>query len=91
MSPTCCLVALFATAALPSGLGFAALWLLFQSLLAIARSGELGLQLLAACVTLVTGLSVGLAALAAVRLFGTVFLGRPRMASFGLSVSGMDL
>lgn len=74
-----CLVALFVTAALPSGLGFAALWLLFQSLLAIARSGELGLQLLAACVTLVTGLSVGLAALAAVRLFGTVFLGRPRM------------
>jgi hydrogenase-4 component B len=79
VTAACCLVALFATVALPSGLGFAAFWLLFQSLLALARSGELGLQLLAACVMLLTGLSVGLAALAAVRLFGTVFLGRPRM------------
>jgi hydrogenase-4 component B len=73
-----CLVGLFAVAVLPPGLGFAAFWLLFQSLLAAARIGGLGLQLLILCVAVLTALSVGLAALAAVRLFGVVFLGRPR-------------
>ena len=39
-----CLVGLFAVAVLPPGLGFAAFWLLFQSLLAAARIGDPGLQ-----------------------------------------------
>ncbi len=73
-----CLVGLFAVALLPPGLGFAAFWLLFQSLLAAARIGGVGLQLLVLCVAVLTALSVGVAALAAVRLFGVVFLGRPR-------------
>ncbi len=73
-----CLLGLFAVASLPPGLGFAAFWLLFQSLLTAARIGDLGLQVLIACVTALAGFSVALAALAAVRLFGVAFLGRPR-------------
>ena len=73
-----CLVGLFAVAVLPPGLGFAAFWLLFQSLLAAARIGEIGPQVLVVCVAALAALSVGLAGLAAVRLFGVVFLGVPR-------------
>ena len=62
-----CLVGLFAVAVLPPGLGFAAFWLVFQSLLAAARIGGLGLQLLIVSVTVLAALSVGLAGLAAVR------------------------
>jgi hydrogenase-4 component B len=74
----CTLAGLFAAAMLPPGLGFAALWLSFQSLLAIARIGGLGLQFLMAALAALTALSVGLCALAVVRLFGVAFLGRPR-------------
>jgi hydrogenase-4 component B len=63
---------------LPPGLGFAGFWLLFQSLLAAARIGGFGLQLLIAVVAALIALSVGLAAFASVRLFGVAFLGRPR-------------
>ena len=73
-----CLVGLFAVAMLPPGLGFAAFWLLFQSLLAAARIGEIGPQVLVVCVAALAALSVGLAGLATVRLFGVVFLGVPR-------------
>lgn len=73
-----CLSGLFAIAILPPGLGFAAFWLLLQSLLAAARVVDFGLQWLIIVVAALTMLSVGLAALAAVRLFGVVFLGRPR-------------
>jgi NADH:ubiquinone oxidoreductase subunit 5 (subunit L)/multisubunit Na+/H+ antiporter MnhA subunit len=73
-----CLVGLFAIAVLPPGVGFAAFWLLFQSLLAAARIGDLGLQVLIVGVAALATLSVGLAALAAVRLFGVAFLGVPR-------------
>jgi formate hydrogenlyase subunit 3/multisubunit Na+/H+ antiporter MnhD subunit len=73
-----CLVGLFAVAMLPPGLGFAAFWLVFQSLLAAARIGDPGLQLLIVSATVLATLSVGLAGLAAMRLFGEVFLGRPR-------------
>jgi formate hydrogenlyase subunit 3/multisubunit Na+/H+ antiporter MnhD subunit len=74
----CCLVGLAGIAALPPGLGFAALWLVIQSLIATARFGDFGLQVLVICVVSVTGLSGGLAALAAVRLAGVGLLGRPR-------------
>ncbi len=73
-----CLTGLFAVALLPPGLGFAALWMLFQSLLATARIGQTGLGLLVACVAAMTAVSAGVVALAAVRLFGVVFLGCPR-------------
>ena len=56
-----CLVGLFAVAVLPPGLGFAAFWLLFQSLLAAARIGDLGLQVLIVGVAALAALSVGLA------------------------------
>jgi hydrogenase-4 component B len=73
-----CLVGLFAVAVLPPGLGFAAFWLLFQALLAAARIGDPGPQVLIVGVAALAALSVGLAALAAVRLFGVAFLGVPR-------------
>ena len=73
-----CLLGLFGVALLPPGLGFAAFWLLFQSLLAAARVGGFGLQVLLGLIAALTGLSVGLASLAAVRVFGVAFLGRPR-------------
>ena len=74
----CCLVGLFTVAVLPPGLGFAAFWLLFQSLIAAARISDFGIQLLVLVVAALTALSVGLMALATVRLFGVVFIGRPR-------------
>jgi hydrogenase-4 component B len=74
----CTLAGLFGAAMLPPGLGFAGFWLLFQSLLGISRIGGFGLQLLIALVVALAALSVGLAAMAAVRLAGVVFLGRPR-------------
>ncbi len=74
----CTLAGLFGAAMLPPGLGFAGFWLLFQSLLAAFRIGGFGLQLVIAFAVLCAALSVGLAAMAAVRLAGVVFLGRPR-------------
>jgi formate hydrogenlyase subunit 3/multisubunit Na+/H+ antiporter MnhD subunit len=73
-----CLTGLFTVAVLPPGLGFAAFWLAFQSLLAVARVGGFGLGILIAVATVVTGLSVGLVALAALRVAATALLGRPR-------------
>jgi formate hydrogenlyase subunit 3/multisubunit Na+/H+ antiporter MnhD subunit len=73
-----CLAGLFAVAVLPPGLGFAAFWMLFQSLLAAVRIGQSGLGLLVACVAAATALSAGVVALAAVRSFSVAFLGRPR-------------
>jgi formate hydrogenlyase subunit 3/multisubunit Na+/H+ antiporter MnhD subunit len=74
----CHLAALFAVAALPPGLGFAAFWPLFQALLVAARIDGLGLELLIAVSVAALAASVGIAALAAVRVFGVAFLGRPR-------------
>ncbi len=74
----CCLVGLCTVAVLPPGLGFAAFWLLFQSLSAAARIGDSGVQLLILVVAALTALSAGLMALSTVRLFGLVFIGRPR-------------
>jgi formate hydrogenlyase subunit 3/multisubunit Na+/H+ antiporter MnhD subunit len=72
------LVGLFTSSVLPPGLGFAAFWLVIQSLLAAARIGGLGLGLLIAAAMILAGTSVGLAALAALRLAAVGLLGRPR-------------
>jgi formate hydrogenlyase subunit 3/multisubunit Na+/H+ antiporter MnhD subunit len=69
---------LFSVAVLPPSLGFAALWLVFQSLLAAARIGGLGLGLLITAVAILVGCSVGLVALAALRLGAVALLGGPR-------------
>jgi hydrogenase-4 component B len=74
----CTLTALLGTAMLPPGLGFAGFWLLVQSLLGAFRIGGPGLQIAIALAVLLAALSAGLAAMAAVRLAGVVFLGRPR-------------
>jgi hydrogenase-4 component B len=76
---SCCVLAgLFGAAMLPPGLSFAGFWLLIQSLLGAFRIGGFGLQLLIALAVLVAALSAGIATVAAVRLAGVVFLGRPR-------------
>ena len=54
------------------------IWLLFQSLLSAARVGGFGLQMLIATTVGLIALAIGLTTLAAVRLFGVAFLGRPR-------------
>lgn len=74
----CCLAGLFAASIVPPGLGFAAFWLLFQSLLAAARASGFALQLLIVVVAVLIAFSLGIGAIAAVRTFGVVFLGRPR-------------
>ena len=73
-----CMAGLLAVAALPPGLGFAAFWLLFQSVLAIARISQPGVQVLILLAALAVAGAVGMIALAMVRLLGTAFLGRPR-------------
>jgi hydrogenase-4 component B len=78
ITATCTVVGLLGIGMLPPGVGFAGFWLLFQSLLAVARIGGLALQLLIAVVAALAALSIGLGAFAAVRLFGVAFLGRPR-------------
>ena len=76
----CVLVAGASWAGLPPSAGFASRWLLAQALLAAPRVGGLGMQILFAAALVVLGLSAALAALAAVRLIGVGFLGRPRTA-----------
>ena len=70
--------ALFGLSALPAGAGFAALWLLFQALLAAPRSLGILAAIGLACVAAVLALSAALSAAALVRLLGVAFLGRPR-------------
>ena len=74
----CCGLAAATAAALPPLAGFSAEWLLLQSLLQSWRLGEMAFQLLGAGALAAAGLAVGLGAAAMLRLFGAVFLGRPR-------------
>ena len=74
----CVLVGAAAVASLPPLSGFASEWLLLQALLAAWRVGELPFQLLVLVVLALASLAAALAASAMVRLFGLVFLGRPR-------------
>lgn len=74
----CVLVGVAAAASLPPLSGFASEWLLLQALLAAWRVGDLAFQLLLVAVLALAALAAALAAAAMVRLFGLVFLGRPR-------------
>lgn len=69
---------LLGLSALPPGLGFASLWLLFQSILSAPRTGGLVFQLPLALIGAAVALSAALAAAACLRLLGTAALGRPR-------------
>jgi hypothetical protein len=69
---------LLALSALPPAAGFAALWLLFQSILAAPRTGGLISQILLALAAAALALSAALATAAAVRLLGIAVLSRPR-------------
>lgn len=64
--------ALFGLSAMPAGAGFAALWLLFQALLAAPHAPWMALVVAALAV------STALSSAAAARVFGVAFLGRPR-------------
>lgn len=74
----CALLGALSAAALPPLSGFASEWLLLQALIQGFRVSDMSVQLIAAASLAVVGMAVGLAAAAMVRLFGLVFLGRPR-------------
>ena len=69
---------LYGQSALPAGAGFAALWLLFQAILAGPRSAGFPASVGVAVIAAVLALSAVLSAAAMVRLIGVAFLGRPR-------------
>ncbi len=69
---------LMALSALPPGLGFAALWLSFQSILSAPRTGGLLSQLPIALAAAAIALSASLSTVASVRMVGIALLGRPR-------------
>ena len=72
------LVAGLSRAVLPPGAGCASGWMLLQALFAVPRTGGLSMQLAAAAAIAALGLSAGFGAVAAIRLGGVAFLGRPR-------------
>lgn len=74
----CALLGALSAAALPPLSGFASEWLLLQALIQGFRVSDMSVQLIAAVSLAAVGMAVGLAAAAMVRLFGLVFLGRPR-------------
>jgi formate hydrogenlyase subunit 3/multisubunit Na+/H+ antiporter MnhD subunit len=69
---------LLALSVLPPGAGFAALWLLFQTILLAPRTGGLISQLPLALAAAAVALSSALATAASVRLIGITLLSRPR-------------
>lgn len=71
-------VGLLGLSALPPGLGFATLWLLFQATLSAPRTGGLLIQLPFALTAAAIALSAALATAGSVRLIGIAILGRPR-------------
>ncbi len=75
-------VCMMAGAACLSGLpptsGFAGEWTLFQAIIGASRIGGLAAQTLVCIVAALMALAVALAGLAAVRLIGVGYLGRPR-------------
>ena len=74
----CLAAAMHGLSALPAGVGFAGLWLLFQALVTAPRSGGLASSVGLAAIALALGLSAALAGAALVRVIGVALLGRPR-------------
>jgi formate hydrogenlyase subunit 3/multisubunit Na+/H+ antiporter MnhD subunit len=72
------LIACAAASALPPLNGFASEWLVFQAILLSPQLPQWGLKLLVPAVGALLALSAALAAACFVRVFGIVFLGRPR-------------
>ncbi|ACB96082.1 hydrogenase 4 subunit B [Beijerinckia indica] len=72
------LVACAAISALPPLNGFVSEWLAFQAILLSPQLPQWGLRLLVPAVGALLALSAALAAACFVRVFGIVFLGRPR-------------
>ncbi|TCZ60957.1 proton-conducting transporter transmembrane domain-containing protein [Roseicella aquatilis] len=72
------LVGACAAASLPPLSGFAGEWLLLQSVLAGWRVSDIAFQVLAAAAAALAAMAAALAAAAMLRMFGLVFLGRPR-------------
>ena len=71
--------ALLGLCALPPGLGFASLWLMFESILSAPRTGGLLFQLPLALIGAAMALSAAVTTAAVVRLIGIALLGRPRI------------
>lgn len=78
VTSTMMLVACAAISALPPLNGFASEWLTFQAILLSPQLPLWGLKLLVPAVGALLALSAALAAACFVRVFGIVFLGRPR-------------
>ncbi len=72
-------VGLLGLSALPPGIGFACLWLAFQSILTSPRTGGLMAQLPLALAVAGLALSAAIAGTASARLIGVASLGRPRL------------
>jgi NADH:ubiquinone oxidoreductase subunit 5 (subunit L)/multisubunit Na+/H+ antiporter MnhA subunit len=71
-------VGLIGLSALPPGLGFATLWLLFEAILSSPRTGGLLFQLPLALIGAALAFSTALTTAASTRLVGIALLGRPR-------------
>ncbi|WP_158921888.1 hypothetical protein [Acidisphaera sp. S103] len=71
-------VGLLGLSAIPPGVGFAGLWLLFQSVLSAPRIGGLLFQLPIALTGAAIALSAALTTAGSLRLIGIAILGRPR-------------
>ncbi len=84
----CVLVGVGAAASLPPLSGFAGEWLLLQALLAAWRLGDMAFQVLIVAVAGLAALAAALAAAAMVRMFGMIFLGRPRTPRSAGAVDG---
>ena len=69
---------ILALSALPPGLGFASVWLVFQAILSSPRTGGLPAHLPLALIAAALAVSAALATAASVRLIGVAILGRPR-------------
>ena len=78
VTSTLFLVACAAISALPPLNGFASEWLTFQAILLSPQLPQWGLKLLVPATGALLALSAALAAACFVRVFGIVFLGRPR-------------
>jgi hydrogenase-4 component B len=80
MPATCAALAtgLLALCSVPPGVGFASLWLMFQSIQSAPRTGGLLFQLPLALIGAAVALSAALATAGSVRLIGIAVLGRPR-------------